>query len=743
MGAYPTFYTGVSLAWSADVAVLLTDASGNLVDFFCAGNAYPAYITTPTAINEPVWSGPPLALISGSNPALTYQRRGYSNHHNAADWIIATNSFLNVNPQLQFPFISAASSVAAIPASITLANGVWSGQMTVDVPATNTFLRADNGLGITGDSTPFNVLSLPALHVQAPHAAYKSTPGLVGQAQISISLPVSTNVQVALTSSLTNEIAVPTTVLILAGATNVYFPITNFNNGLLEGPQPVTIEAKASRFAPGSDIITNYDFGTAAVTVSAPVYVSESSGWLFQGQVGANAPVSQNVTVQLSSSDTSRLIVPDWVIIPAGQSSAKFGFAVVDNQLIDGNHFATINASVPGWTGGQTQILIADNENANLTLALPNSFNEDAGVLTNAGEVQISGILSTDLMVNMDCSVAASLQVPASVVIPAGQSSASFDITVPERATADTNENGIVTASANGFLSASKPVSVIDDHVRSFALGTLPQSVMAGAPIDVTIYALNTSGSVVPGYSGTVGLRAAGDYGNIDVMPSTSGPFTNGIWSGSVALQGEGPNSTVTADDGLGHSGFNGLINVVAGHQWNLPVSDFTYDSVRGLIQAALLANAFTNAQCVVQINPSSGDVAAPVPLGNTPGEIALSDDSQFLYVALTSTGGVARVNLASRVVDLRFGVGSPGSYPYVMAVPPAIHMRWQHGFWATRGWCSIVTGLRSQTWSPLTIMETILTRWSSPVPRRISTVFPGRGLGCGQLIVPQMVYTW
>ena len=204
-GAYPTFYTGVSLTWyimnNNPVAVLLLDAQGAVVDFFCAGGAYPPYVAVPLSITEAAWSGPPAAVISSYNPALTYQRRGYADHHNAADWSIATNSFGALNPRMQLPFVAAATSVDAIPSSVTLTNGKWCGQLVVSVPGTNAFLRADNGEGLPGDSSAFTVLNLPSLSVRVPHEAYKASAGLVGQGEVFIPQPLASNLPVTLSSS--------------------------------------------------------------------------------------------------------------------------------------------------------------------------------------------------------------------------------------------------------------------------------------------------------------------------------------------------------------------------------------------------------------------------------------------------------------------------------------------------------------------------------------------------------------
>jgi uncharacterized repeat protein (TIGR01451 family) len=676
-GTYPVFNAGVTLAWSTNpinnpIAVLLLDAQGNTVDFFCAGSAYPPYIAVPSSIPEAIWSGPPVVVPPGwSNKALDYQRQGNSDQNNAADWVIATNSFGVLNPQLQFPFIGLASQFAVVPASVTLTNGKWNGLLAVSAPGTNAFLRADDGDGLPGDSTPFTVLSLPALKVQVPPAAFKATSGLVGQGEVFIPQPLSSNLAVALSSSLTNEIVVPLSVTIAAGATNAVFTVSNVDDGLLEGPQTAAVLVVASGFAAGTDWITNYDRPTASVSVSAPSGLLETAGWVTTGQVHSGSPVAANVAVQLTSSNPNKLMVPDSVIILAGQSTARFGLAVIQNPFIDGNQRVTITASVPGWMAGQAQVLVVDNKTTNLSLSLPRQLNAGAGVITNGGTILISGLLSTDLVVTLNNSLPAKIQVPASVVIPSGHTSAAFDLAVPSDSLLDGNQAVVVTARANGFGAASSTVTIIDNEVFSFSFASLPAVQVAGQPFPVTIYALNPSGAVVPGYSITVNLRATGVGGSMSIMPTSVGPFTNGVWSGLVTIPTESRTTILSAYDGSGHSGSSAPFDVVAGVVWNLAVSDFAYDPLRQKIQVALLSTATTNPQCTVALDPVSGAMGSPIALGANPGKVALSGDDQFLYVGIAGTGGVARVDLEPGTVGLRFTTGQSQGIPYEMAVPP------------------------------------------------------------------------
>ncbi|OQX13379.1 MAG: hypothetical protein BWK80_42915, partial [Desulfobacteraceae bacterium IS3] len=72
--------------------------------------------------------------------------------------------------------------------------------------------------------------------------------------------------------------------------------------------------------------------------------------------------VGRDVTVWLESSDTDEVTVPLKVIIPAGQSSAKFDLTVIYDSEADDIGTATISASVPNWISGSDSIRIADKK---------------------------------------------------------------------------------------------------------------------------------------------------------------------------------------------------------------------------------------------------------------------------------------------------------------------------------------------------------------------------------------------
>src|SRR5436190_8422913 len=132
-GSYPNFNVGVQLYWGQSsaypyTAAALLDSTGRMVDFFCAGEALPVWITQPRAISPSEWSG--LPVPGNQNQNLTYQRVGISDHQSAGDWITTNNSFLTINAGLRMPFLASPTKIPVLPGLVTLSNGAWAGELT-------------------------------------------------------------------------------------------------------------------------------------------------------------------------------------------------------------------------------------------------------------------------------------------------------------------------------------------------------------------------------------------------------------------------------------------------------------------------------------------------------------------------------------------------------------------------------------------------------------------------------------
>lgn len=90
-----------------------------------------------------------------------------------------------------------------------------------------------------------------------------------------------------------------------------------------------------------------------------------------------------------------------------------------------------------------------------------------------------------------------------------------------------------------------------------------------------------------------------------------------------------------------------------------LPTNDLIYDPVTQRIYASVPSRAGALGNSVTAIDPVSGNIGPSVFVGSEPNRLALSDDGQFLYVALDGAAAVRRLQLPSLTPGLQFPLGT------------------------------------------------------------------------------------
>jgi len=359
------------------------------------------------------------------------------------------------------------------------------------------------------------------LQLVVPVSATESDGVLAGAGQVNLPFPVGTDLVIALSSSDPSEATVPANATILAGQTNATFDLTIIDDGVLDGTQTATITASASGFANGYGPISVFDNETATLQAVLPATTAEGQGTV-QGTVQVSAVPAANIVVSLFSSDPTEIQVPASVTIPAGQTSAIFTATVVDDNQIDGPQTATVMAHVQNWTDGLATVTVLDNENLNLTVTLPATAAEKAGVLTNAGIVSLSGTLPTNLVVSLVSGTPSKLIVPANVTIPAGQVSNTFNLTLVDNSIPDGHQTVTVTASAPSFTNGSASIFVIDDESPTPPSNPRPAHLATDVPANTNLVWNNgTSGELV-----TNGGFETGTLNNWVLVPGSFGHFT-------------------------------------------------------------------------------------------------------------------------------------------------------------------------------------------------------------------------
>ena len=268
-----------------------------------------------------------------------------------------------------------------------------------------------------------------------------------------------------------------------------------------------------------------------------------------------------------------------------------------------------------------------------IALTLPASVGEGAGVLTGQGVITLAQPTVAALTVALASGNPAAVTVPASVIVPAGQSSATFSPMVID----DTKINGThaatITATATGWLPASRTISVIDNENTNLAItvanvaeggtaagtvsisGTLPAALtvalISDNPARVTVPATVT----IPAGSTSVGFTTNGvdntltdGSASVAVTASATGftdasgtltVFDNDLHHfvlsavGGAQVRGVAFNVTITAVnvDGAPLPGVSGAVNVSA--SGGVTVTPATATLTAGTATVALTADIF------------------------------------------------------------------------------------------------------------------------------------------------------
>ncbi|MEL6383707.1 MAG: Ig-like domain-containing protein [Cyanobacteria bacterium J06626_18] len=293
--------------------------------------------------------------------------------------------------------------------------------------------------------------------------------GGTATATITRNTPTSDALTVTLSSSDTSEATVPTTVVIPAGQTSATFTVTGVDDAIADGTQTPTITATTTGFTDSTAALAITDDETAALSLSLDADSITEQGGVATATVSRNTPTDEALTVALSSSDTGEATVPNTVVIAAGQTSATFAVTAVDDTLVDGTQTATIAATTTGLTNSVTTLDITDDEVPALSLSLDsNSIVENGG--TAIATVTRDGDRGAALTVNLNNDDPTATTVPAAVVIPAGEATASFSITGVDDAIADGTQTSAITASALGLTADTVTLAVTDDETATLTL---------------------------------------------------------------------------------------------------------------------------------------------------------------------------------------------------------------------------------------------------------------------------------
>jgi hypothetical protein len=135
-----------------------------------------------------------------------------------------------------------------------------------------------------------------------------------------------------------------------------------------------------------------------------------------------------------------------------------------------------------------------------------------------------------------------------------------------------------LTASSGGYASGTTQFTIYAAAFSGFKVtasgGGNIGTQATGTPFSITVTAIDQKGNTFSGSIGTVTLSASSGTGTIS--PTTTGTFTNGVWTGPVTLTAAGSIS-ITATSSLGPTGQSNTFTV-----YTPAVTSFSFSTISG-----------------------------------------------------------------------------------------------------------------------------------------------------------------
>ncbi len=224
----------------------------------------------------------------------------------------------------------------------------------------------------------------------------------------------------------------------------------------------------------GSDL-SSYGSCVMRLSLALPESAAEDIGVLVgQGVVGIPFSLLNDLTVSLASSDTTELLVPATVTIPAGQTNVSFDITIVDDLQLDGTRRSAVTASAVDFGSATRSMLIFDHQSATLLVHIPAVASEGSSNLT--GVVSIAAPPDDNVLVNLSSSDLSEAQVSPFAIIPAGQTSAVFNITIMDDTEIDGEQTATITAQVTNWIAGFATMTIKDNEGTNLVVWLPPKA---------------------------------------------------------------------------------------------------------------------------------------------------------------------------------------------------------------------------------------------------------------------------
>ena len=440
----------------------------------------------------------------------------------------------------------------AVPTSANTLTNFMAAPAPVTLVAHTTYSSRSAILTVTPPTPPDPIVSL----VLTPASV---APGDSVSATVTLSRPAPAGGVIVNFNSLnTNLIATPPGLMVPEGASTASFTFSpiDTNDVLFWGPIQATLQAAAGNLQQQASLTVTRVLKPGAVILGTPqdAFTSVQGGASGTGFIPLNSVAQVGGTITLSNSNPA-------IILPATVSFGPGGFlvpvawsALPVATLTTGTATTTLN----GFSTTNTLSVTASPSPSirSLVIALPNNQTFSSGQILTATVTLSSPAFLGGMAISLASDTPAAAQVPSSVVVPTGGTSATFNVVA-------------------GQVAGPTPVNI------SATLAGLPPfstslTVIPGPPLAVTSYTLSPYSIIGPGISvtGSISLNQPAPAGGVVVALSASSAsakfpatvtFAQGQASANFTIQGNSVPTATTVNLTASYKGSLAPLGTLAG----------------------------------------------------------------------------------------------------------------------------------------------------------------------------------
>lgn len=455
----------------------------------------------------------------------------------------------------------------SLPASVTLPAG--GAQATFHIKAIdNQQLDADSVATITASGNGYLPASTTLTVLDDDNASLTAT---LDRDELtegeSATLTISTNrvndapVTVYLTCSDKRHFDFPSQVVIPTGENSVAVTVRSIDDDVPSTVILATIKASAARHDSDTADITVDDNDTPQIDLRLSTdKVSESAGYnAIRARLTRTTLTDSRVTVNLTTDIPDVLILnPSSITLEKGVKDVEFSIGVVDNATVDGDRDVTLTAAVyvsscscsvgAESAGSVTRtVTVIDNDGPALSLASSASTVKEGQRFTitvSRNTPESATPLEVSLAVDGD----ATLSLPASVTIPAGETRATVEAIAPDNETTGDTRTLTITANADGHALGVCHVGITDQTLPDATVTGIafnPSQPEAGTTARISVTIANEG--VSPMSRPTVKITVNNATLAILTADGDMAPGTSTVISGNIMLPATAGRLAVTA----------------------------------------------------------------------------------------------------------------------------------------------------------------------------------------------------